>query len=182
MFADFDWFVMSLDWFSSIFQFPKWNFVWCFSFKLCLQIDHVGPFLICFYILQIVIDLLSFYVHQFFKFQNEISFDAFLLQLCLQIDHFGPFLRFFVSFSVFDWFLINFNWFSFIFIDFWWDTTVWEATVWEATVWGPTLLEIDTSLQPFALLFDVFYEETLHFWGWKCKWLQSDARFLWNAV
>ena len=55
IFADFDWFVMSLDGFSSIFQFPKWNFVWCFSFKLCLQIDHFGHFLWFFSFLRFVL-------------------------------------------------------------------------------------------------------------------------------
>ena len=61
-FWDLYWSLMMCEIFWLISWFSKWKLFWCFSFKLCLQIDHVGPFLICFYILQIVTDVLSFYL------------------------------------------------------------------------------------------------------------------------
>ena len=97
-FSDFYWFVMCLDWFSSIFQIPKWNCVWCFSFKLCLQIDHFGPFLRFFTFFLSLIDFCDFrsiFIHFHWFLMGGYSLGGYNLGgYTLHIDHVGPFLRF----------------------------------------------------------------------------------------
>ena len=81
LFWDFYWFLMMFEWFWLICWFSKCNFFWWFSFQFCLHIDHFGQFFRLFICLRILIDLwcLLIDLHQFFNFQNEMSFDAFLL-------------------------------------------------------------------------------------------------------
>ena len=133
---------MICEWFWLISWFSKWNFFWCFSFKLCSQIDHVGPFLICFYILQICIDLLSFILINFSIFKMKFLLMLFFYNFVyksITLDHFWDFsicLRFWLMFNdlwmilmisfnfqneiAFDAFLLNFVYKS-ITLDHFWD-------------------------------------------------------------
>ena len=115
MFADFDWFVMSLAWCSSIFQFSKWNVVWCFSCKRCLQIDHFGQLLWFFNSLRFALIVNAFWM-------MLIDFLIFKMKFLLMLFFYTLFTNrsrwiivdSFLHFADFYWFVV----FLFIFIDF----------------------------------------------------------------